>query len=78
MALCQAPKEGNRRQARGVHSNAMGGVRLLPQRAHEVVAQPVRRDDEEYLIFLTISFIHAPVSDFDSLHLELILDALNV
>src|SRR6266404_1857690 len=44
----------------------------------KVVAQPVGRDDEEYLILLTISLIHAPVPDFGSLRLELILHASNV
>src|ERR1051326_705913 len=44
----------------------------------KVVAQTVRCDDEEYLMLLTGSLVHAPVPDFRSFRLELILQASNV
>src|SRR5689334_5574144 len=44
----------------------------------KVVAQPVWRDDEEYLVLLTVSLIHSPVPDFGSFRLQFIPDAANV
>jgi hypothetical protein len=38
-----------------------GLVTLLGKWLMKVVAQSVRRDDEEHLVLLTISLVHAPI-----------------